>query len=526
MTVDSLQPPADLSSSRARYADWKAPAGDSELLIWPAPGDLLRQTLINRDRLAKLTSARLLNVPLSEVRRHARAWLGHTGEGPLIATGHQTELWHPGVWVKNAVIHTVAERLAGDGAAAFHFAVDTDSPKHLQLRWPGGDDVDAGRPGIEPLTDDPAATSAAWAGWVAAPSPAHLAHLQSRFSAASRAWGFSTCLPEILDELRRLSLEQPRLPAALMNALHRLDWSLGLRYHAMLTSPLLESPAFLLLAAHVIANARAFAAQYNDALHAYRTDHAIKAPGRPMPDLFASPTAVELPFWLDDLATGARTRPSAFDQPGGGFVLKLVNGEEIAFTPDEDGWQAATRLQRFFAGTAHRLAPRALTLTMFLRVCAADQFVHGIGGGRYDQVLDRLINSHFRVPPPAFSVATATLRFPSSSGRARACVACVEQEARRSRHAILGRHKTDLLRAIEAHPRRSPERYRAFVELQTALRQAWMASGQEHAWQDRIAETRRQEQRDAVTFDRELFYALQPRDRLTGLIEQVRQAFA
>ena len=31
-----------------------------------------------------------------------------------------------------------------------------------------------------------------------------------------------------------------------------------------------------------------------------------------------------------------------------------------------------------------RLAPRALTLTMYFRVLLADQFVHGIGGGRYD----------------------------------------------------------------------------------------------------------------------------------------------
>lgn len=502
------------------YADWKAPSGDGDLLLWPEPAELLAQTLDNRRRLAAADATRLLGVSLAEARAHARAWLGHPGDGPLVVTGHQAELWHPGVWVKNAVIHTIAERLAADGAAAYHVAVDTDSPKHLQLRWPGG---------AEPITDDDASGSAAWAGWVAAPSPAHVDGLRKHFAAASAGWGFQTCVPEVLDALRRLALDQPRLPAALVNALHELDWSLGLRHHAMLASPIFTSPPFLLLACHLIANARQFASQYNAALHRFRETHGIKTPGRPMPDLFVSPTAVELPFWLDDLAEGTRTRPSAFDPTegdgGSGFVLKLVNGEEIAFAPGEDGWQAAERLGRFFAATSHRLAPRALTLTMFLRLFAADQFVHGIGGGRYDQVLDALIADHFGIDPPRFSVATATLRFPAAAGRTRACAACVEADGRRLRHGILGERKLAYVRSIESMPRRSPQRYRAFVEMQSALRNAWSGSPAVEAWQERLAQTREQEQRDAVEFDREMFYAIQPRDRLEGLIERVGRAF-
>ena len=35
--------------------------------------------------------------------------------------------------MKNALIDAVATKLVGQ---ALHFAVDTDAPKHLALRWP------------------------------------------------------------------------------------------------------------------------------------------------------------------------------------------------------------------------------------------------------------------------------------------------------------------------------------------------------------------------------------------------------
>src|SRR4051812_21258638 len=107
-----------------RYADWKAPDEDGQLLIWPAPADLLAQTRDNLHRLST-SDARLQNVPLGELRRRQRQWIGHAGDDqPLIATGHQAELYHPGVWAKDALTNAVAARLGG---SACHFAVDTDS---------------------------------------------------------------------------------------------------------------------------------------------------------------------------------------------------------------------------------------------------------------------------------------------------------------------------------------------------------------------------------------------------------------
>jgi hypothetical protein len=44
----------------------------------------------------------------------------------------------------------------------------------------------------------------------------------------------------------------------------------------------------------------------------------------------------------------------------------------------------------------------------------SDLFLHGIGGAKYDQVTDRIIQSFFGVEPPEFATVSATLRLPIS----------------------------------------------------------------------------------------------------------------
>jgi hypothetical protein len=500
-------------SAKTRYADWKAPSGDGEILIWPDAPKLVKDTRDNHSRLWAPGDVRFLGVPLGEVRRRARVAAGHIEQDqPLIVTGHQAELWHAGVWIKNAVIDSTARKIGGE---ALHVCVDTDSPKHLNLRWP--DDP----PASFPITDDPRRISASWSGQLSPPSASHVARIEAQARSAAADWPFRPLVDQPLARLRNST--ETTLPSALCAALNELDASLGLGHRATIASPMLISPPFLLLIASIVADARNFARQYNAALAGYRTDHGMKTTSRPMPDLFVSPTAIEMPLWLDDLKTGQRTRPSAFDRPDGSFALKLVSGEEVAFSPGEDGWAAAERLAEFLQGTSHRLAPRALTLTMFLRLFVADQFVHGIGGGRYDQVLDLLIENRFGIEPPRFAVATATMLFPTAVGRERACLPCVVHEGHQLKHRSLGNRKMAYVDAVNAQPRLSPQRYRAFTTMHDAIEQGWRQSAGE--WQKRLEQTRTQEQRDAIEFDRELFYALQPRDRLQMMIERVRASF-
>src|SRR5581483_2999305 len=153
-----------------------------------------------------------------------------------------------------------------------------------------------------------------------------------------------------------------------------------------------------------------FAADYNASLAEYRSAHRIDSATRPMPDLQASETECEVPFWLDHLATGSRARATV-SLRNDAWTLATPQDDHFVFDPSADGWEAADALLKFLRRSSLRLSPRALTLTLFLRLAVADQFVHGIGGGRYDQVTDLLIEKHFHLAAPRFAVTTATLFF-------------------------------------------------------------------------------------------------------------------
>ena len=49
---------------------------------------------------------------------------------------------------------------------------------------------------------------------------------------------------------------------------------------------------------------------------------------------------------------------------------------------------------------------------MFARMLVGDVFLHGIGGGKYDELTDVLIQRFYSVQPPRYLVLSATLRLP------------------------------------------------------------------------------------------------------------------
>jgi hypothetical protein len=493
-----------MSSPPSRYADWKAPDEDGQLLIWPDPAALLRETRENLARLAA-SEIRIQNVPLNELRRRQRHWIGHTADDqPLVANGHQAELYHPGVWVKDVLINAVAGKVGGQ---PWHFAVDTDSPKHLHLRWPGGS---------MPITNDPRLSSAAWTGLLDGPTPAHVDELEGAFGEARLGWDFEPAVEGFLEHLRRLAIEQPPLVASLTNAIHKVDWDLGMRHHALLMSPVWSCEPYMVFAHHLLARAGEFAADYNRALAAYRREQGIHSPGRPMPDLQIGPDEAESPFWLDDLADDSRRR-LMLRRAGGKWTLAGPSDEVFAFDPAEEGYAAANRLIAFLRRRQLRLAPRALTLTAFFRLLLADQFVHGIGGGRYDQVTDRLIATHFGIEPPRFSVTTATLYFPAARGQKRISLRPLLQEGRRLRHGSFWREKREMADRIATLPRKSRERRELYFAMHAKLNQQ-VASPPMQAWADRLQQATREQMRQKTLFDRELFFAIQPEDRLRAMV--------
>jgi hypothetical protein len=102
---------------------------------------------------------------------------------------------------------------------------------------------------------------------------------------------------------------------------------------------------------------------------------------------------------------------------------------------------------------------------------------------------------------------------------------CVLQDGHRLRHRVLGQEKDRMVAAISAAPRRSLERSTLFHEMHGRL-----AAAADHPdvrrWEQELSDAALREREEKDLFDRELFYAIQPRERLEALAAQYRSAFA
>ena len=76
-----------------------------------------------------------------------------------------------------------------------------------------------------------------------------------------------------------------------------------------------------------------------------------------------------------------------------------------------DGRQAVEQLAEL-RERGVKIRSRALMTTLWARLVLGDLFLHGIGGAKYDQVTDLLMERFFQLPAPGMMVISATLHLP------------------------------------------------------------------------------------------------------------------
>jgi hypothetical protein len=185
-------------------------------------------------------------------------------------------------------------------------------------------------------------------------------------------------------------------------------------------SRLAQSDAFIDFAASLILDAAGFAACYNNAITQQINDTRTNAQKTVRYLAVDESTGrTELPFWL---LSSYGTRASL-------YVL-AEKRDEVGIYADSTqlghlapaGVQSARgHLKSVLEQSAYRLRPKAVALTLFVRLFLADWFVHGVGGAVYEYVTDRIIENYFGIKGLGFGIATATvtLPLPGSDGVAR-----------------------------------------------------------------------------------------------------------
>jgi hypothetical protein len=398
----------------------RAPSNDGALLAEP-PLDQAEflldknvQALDQWDHDFQGRSARRLRASSrQQVLGLARGYLGRfglevpstpTGASPLILTGHQPELFHPGVWVKNFAADAVARV---SGGVALNLVIDNDLVKSAGVRVPHREPSGLR---VERVDYD---------GWVGQTpfEDLNVADEERFASFADRVRDVldPAVVDPILDQFWPLALSQRektrRVGLRFALARRALEGEWGVRNLEVPLSLVCESDGFLWFVSHILAHLARFQGVHNDALARYRSLYKIRSKHHPVPALTQEGEWREAPFWV--WRSDEPRRRSLLVRQGAGVVALRIAGEsetvlELPLGPDREACCAVERLLELPARKI-RLRPRALTTTMFARLMLGDLFIHGIGGAKYDELGDEVIRGFFGIEPPGYLTLSLTL---------------------------------------------------------------------------------------------------------------------
>ncbi|TVQ63578.1 MAG: hypothetical protein EA378_01440 [Phycisphaerales bacterium] len=424
-------------------------------------------------------------------RASLRAEFGLPIDRPVVLSGHQPGLWHPGILAKRFALTALAERT---NAGSAWLVVDHDADDAGVLRipvrtpgHPGGIDArairlapdDAARPlGLRPAIADLSAMEDAIERGLGELIPGRLEAIADALRAHAGAASLADQLARTGEDL--LPPEEPRVTLLSSLALGR-------------------TTLFQELVEKMRAEPEACRGSYNGAIEGVGPGPGIRAlaPG-------------EFPLWI---LRDNRRLPAT--------------GERLRGLGERDA-----------------LAPRGLLMTGLVRFGACDLFIHGTGGGGsganqpgYDRVTERWLEAWLgwaRLAPAVVATATVLLEFPGPSPPipTEADLARARWRAHHAAHdpAMLGdgplaERKRAHVRAIEAaaDPGERATRFRAMHELLAENRRAHASALAElRATAERL---QREREASGLRADRAWSFALHPPRALSALRVRTGRAF-
>ena len=323
----------------------------------------------------------------------------------LVVTGHQPALFHPGVWCKNFATARLAQQFDGVG---LNLIVDNDTFSNNELRVPTGTGAN---PAVERVAFDANQAPLPWEEATIADRRA-LASFPNRVEEALSGWGYEPMLPLMWRDVMQLSESHHRLSDCFSGARHRAERRWGCENLEIPFSEICRLDPFLWFVGHVLAHLPRFQNVYNDVLAQYKKVNRIRSRTHPVPPLDQSDGWNEAPFWI--WRSGDSKRSRLFVKQVDRSIHLAIENESVAELPLAEDMDAccAVEVLRELPKKNIRLRPRALTATLFARLILADMFVHGIGGAKYDEMTDRIIQRFFGFPPPRFATVSATIHLP------------------------------------------------------------------------------------------------------------------
>lgn len=273
---------------------------------------------------------------------------------PIIATGHQPTLWHPGILAKDIATDRFAQRVGG---VAVHVTVDHNALGSVALDLPYQQGGTLGvrkllldkRLGVESLPPNrlPAiAMARVLDGLHQAAAESEIASVRDGLGHLAKAYQHADGCEHLADQ-----------SAAVLDAL-KTPYLQALPMHVSTSS--IVTPGFV---ERLLRDPAGCVRCYNRAVSAY--------PEARIRPLYLGRDVVEAPLW----AQGQRGVSPVYVDLGD-------SAKPLLFTQDQP-------LDLNGTDALGLLRPRALSLSAIMRSEHCDLFIHGKGGGVYDQVTER-----------------------------------------------------------------------------------------------------------------------------------------
>lgn len=332
------------------------------------------------------------------------SWVDHQPNRPLVMAGHQPSLFHPGVWLKNFALSQLADQF---DATAVNLVVDNDVAKQSGIRVPTIDQS-TGLAAYRSVEYDVAG------GGV--PYEQTTVHDLERFERFDREVAQTVkplvkdpCIDQLWPHAKAAIQRCGVAGCALAQARHALEGEIGLQTLELPLGVFCRSRVFAEFALSILTEMPRFQQCYNDSSAYYRTVHGIRSTAHPVPDLAQQDDWFEAPLWIygnqspHRKAAWVRMRDNAIEISDLGNRLVRIDTRNLSDAIDQ---LTAAMTPEF------KLRPRALLTTMYSRLVLSDLFLHGIGGGKYDQLGDMVTRSFFQITPPQFMVLSGTVHLP------------------------------------------------------------------------------------------------------------------
>ena len=520
------------------YRHLKAPQASDSALILPAPGDALSQIQSGAfasdgppaggdqafwDQLRQEARQQLVADAVYYTRRYRDVDVPAEDPRnvPILMAGHQPELFHPGVWLKNRTLDRMAAACRG---IPVNLVIDNDVAGSRAVRLPAEDTLghlrwqsvpfDRGGSGVpyeQAEIDDRELFNS----------------FDRRVAEAMRPWVADPLVHQLWPHARDAIARCGIAGCALAQARHALEGTLGWQTLELPLGVAVRGLPFAKFVVRILEQLHRFVEVYNASADHYRAWHGIRSSAHPVPNLHREDGWLETPLWV--YGNQSPHRRAVWARPDGDGWLLSDRVERSVRLPAE----SAAEVLADHASPEFKLRPRALMTTMFARLVLSDWFIHGIGGGKYDQLADRVIGEFFHRMPPPFQVVSGTIRLPgidvdpALDERAIRLKRLIRESHFQAERHLAGpsaeqrewiQRKRDLLAAIPPEGQRSSW-HRQISSVNQQLAQ-WLA-GRRRQWQADLAAVDRQIDDQRILASRELPFCVFPLDDLKSRFAKI-----